>query len=138
MAQDWGNWLELAEHELEEGRGALAAGLHQMVAFFSHQIAEAALKAVWIHEADGLPPRTHNLVDMATSLDAPEPVVSSTRVLNPLYRVTRCPEAANGNPGKNYDEVIAGNALSKAEDVYRWCAARLPGRESAVAECRPR
>ena len=125
MAQDWGNWIELAEHELEEARGALAAGLHQMVAFFSHQIAEAALKALWIHAADGLPPRPHNLVDMAQQLDAPEAILGAARLLNPLYSATRYPDVANGNPAKNYDEAIAGGALARAEEVYAWCSRRL-------------
>ncbi len=133
MAQDWGNWIELAEHELEETRGALAAGLHQMVAFFSHQIAEAALKALWIHAADGLPPRTHDLVKVATELEAPEGVIHSARLLNPLYRGARYPDAANGNPGKNFDEAISGDLLSAAEDMLRWCTARLPRRTATLA-----
>ena len=125
MAQDWGNWIELAEHELDEARSALTGGSHQMVAFFSHQIAEAALKALWIHEADGLPPRTHNLVDMAQQLDAPEAIVGAARLLNPLYSATRYPDVANGNPAKNYDEAIASGALARAEEVYAWCSRRL-------------
>ena len=125
MAQDWGNWLELAERELEDARTALTAGLHQMVAFFSHQIAKAALKALWIHEADGLPPRTHNLVDMAQQLGAPDGVVSASRLLNPLYGATRYPDLVNGNPAQNYDEVIASNALARAEEVFQWCSQRL-------------
>jgi HEPN domain-containing protein len=125
MAQDWGNWIGMAERELADARTALAAGLHQMVAFFSHQIAEAALKAVWIHEADRLPPRTHNLVDMAQHLEAPERVLSAARLLNPLYGATRYPDLANGNPTDNYDEAIAGDALARAEEVYQWCSRRL-------------
>ena len=130
MAQDWGNSIDLAEHELEEARSALAGGSHQMVAFFSHQIAshqiaEAALKALWIHEADGLPPRTHNLVDMAQQRDGPEAIVGAARLLNPLYSATRYPDVANGNPAKNYDEAIASGALARAEEVYAWCSRRL-------------
>ena len=125
MAQDWGNWLELAEHELGEARAALAAGLYQMVAFFSHQIAEASFKALWIQEADGLPPRTHNLVDMAEHLNAPAAVLSAARILNPLYSATRYPDIANGNPGKNYDQAIASDALERAEEVFQWCSHRL-------------
>ena len=125
MAQDWTNWMGMAERELVDARAALGGGLHQMVAFFSHQIAEAALKAVWIREADGLPPRTHNLVDMAQHLEAPESVLSAARLLNPLYGATRYPDVANGNPADNYDEAIASDALARAEEVYQWCSRRL-------------
>ncbi len=125
MAQDWGNWIELAEHELAEARAALPAGSYQMVAFFAHQVAETAMKALWIREADGLPPRTHNLVDMAEHLDAPEEILTAARILNPLYGATRYPDIANGNPAKNYDEVIASGALAGAEEVFQWCSRRL-------------
>lgn len=125
MAQDWGNWLELAERELEDARVALTEGLYQMVAFFSHQIAEASLKALWIQEADGLPPRTHNLVAMAENLEAPEEILPAARMLNPLYRATRNPAIANGNPAKNYDQSNASRALAGAEEVFQWCSRRL-------------
>lgn len=125
MAQEWGNWLELAEHEMAEARGALEAGLYQMVAFFSHQIAEASFKALWIREADGLPPRTHNLVDMAEHLDAPSEILAAARDLNPLYSATRYPDVANGNPAKNYDQSNASRALAGAEEVFQWCSRRL-------------
>lgn len=125
MAQDWDNWLAMAERELEDARVALAGGLYQMVAFFSHQIAEAALKALWIREADGLPPRTHDLLDMAEQLEAPEEILAVARDLNPLYSATRYPDVANGNPAKNYDQSNAGRALAGAEEVFQWCSRRL-------------
>lgn len=125
MAQDWQNWLGMAERELEDARVALDDGLFQMVAFFTHQIAEASLKALWIRESDGLPPRTHDLVDMARNLDAPANVVTAARVLNPLYSATRYPDLANGNPAENYDQVVAGDALARAEEVFQWCSRRL-------------
>ncbi len=125
MAQDWQNWLGMAERELEDARVALADGLFQMVAFFSHQIAEASLKALWIREADGLPPRTHDLLDMAEQLQAPEVVLGAARDLNPLYSATRYPDVANGNPARNYDKSNASRALAGAEEVFEWCSRRL-------------
>ena len=125
MAQDWQNWLGMAERELEDARVALADGLFQMVAFFSHQIAEASLKALWIREADGLPPRTHDLLDMAEQLQAPEVVLGAARDLNTLYSDTRYPDVANGNPARNYDKSNAIRALAGAEEVFEWCSRRL-------------
>ena len=125
MAQDWRPWLETAEHELREARGSLGAGSYQSAAFFSHQAAEVALKALWMHEADGLPPRTHNLVDMAEHLEAPKEILPAARDLNPLYSATRDPDVANGNPGKNYDEANASRAIAGAEEVFQWCSRRL-------------
>lgn len=126
MAYDWRNWIELARGELEQAREALAAGLYQMVAFFSHQIAEEALKGLWIVKGDGLPPRSHNLVELAEGLGAPEAIVSGCRGLNPLYTASRYPDVANGNPIENYDARIAGEALDLAESVFAWCLSQLP------------
>ena len=125
MPEAWQDWLGMADNELRDARGALDAGFYQMVAFFSHQIAETSLKALWVRDGDGLPPRTHNLIELAQGLDAPDGVLAATRVLNPLYTTSRYPDAANGNPASNYDAAIAGDALARAEEVHAWCSARL-------------
>lgn len=125
MPEAWRDWLRYADNHLREARGALDAGAHAMTAFFSHQIAELSLKALWIREGDGLPPRTNNLVELARGIDAPETVMHAARTLNPHYRASRYPDAANGNPADNYDAAIAGDALARAEEVHAWCSARL-------------
>ena len=128
MAQDWRIWIETAQHELREARGSLGAGSYQSTAFFSQQIAELSLSAVLLHSTPDLSLRTHDLVEMAAQVEAPEAVVHLARVLNPQYRGSRYPHLANGNPVKNYDKANAGRLLKAAEDMHRWCAARLPAR----------
>lgn len=125
MPEAWRDWLGMADNELRDARGALDAGFYQMVAFFSHQIAELSLKALWVRDGDGLPPRTNNLVELTRGTDAPETVIHAARKLNPHYRASRYPDAANGNPADNYDAAIAGEALARAEEVHAWCSARL-------------
>ena len=125
MPEAWRDWLGYADNHLREARGALDVGVYAMTAFFSHQIAELSLKALWVRDGDGLPPRTHNLIELAQGLGAPEGVLSATRALNPLYTTSRYPDAANGNPANNYDAAIAGDALARAEEVHAWCSARL-------------
>ena len=125
MPEAWRDWLGYADNHLREARGALDVGAHAMTAFFSHQIAELSLKALWVRDGDGLPPRTHNLIELARGLDAPDEVLAAARVLNPLYTTSRYPDAANGNPADNYDAAIAGDALTRAEEVHAWCFARL-------------
>ena len=123
MPEAWRDWLRYADNHLREARGALDAGAHAMTAFFSHQIAELSLKALWVRDGDGLPPRTNNLVELARGFDAPETVMHAARKLNPHYRASRYPDAANG--ADNYDAAIAGDALARAEEVHAWCSARL-------------
>ena len=123
MPEAWRDWLRYADNHLREARGALDVGAHAMTAFFSHQIAELSLKALWVRDGDGLPPRTHDLVELATGLDAPEEVLAASRRLNLFYVTSRYPDAANG--ADNYDAAIAGEALARAEEVHAWCSARL-------------
>ncbi len=123
MPEAWRDWLRYADNHLREARGALDGGAHAMTAFFSHQIAELSLKALWVRDGDGLPPRTHNLVELATELGAPEEVLAASRILNLFYVTSRYPDAANG--ASNYDAAIAGDALARAEEVHAWCSARL-------------
>jgi HEPN domain-containing protein len=59
-------WLELALGDLIAGRelATNAAVLPRCAAFFAHQAAETALKAIVAH-AGAEPPRTHDLVRLA-------------------------------------------------------------------------
>ena len=126
MAQDFRTWFALAEEQLSEARFTFSGGRYRVTAFLAHQVAESALKALWIRESDGLPPRTHNLIDLVDRLEAPEPVVPAAQRLNPLYRTSRYPDAANGNPARCFNQEIAGEALASAEEVHEWCSSRLP------------
>ena len=50
--------------------------------FFSQQAAEKALKSLYIHQKGRLP-KTHNLVDLATDLKAPDEVIEDPQVDTP-------------------------------------------------------
>ena len=84
--------------------------------------------------ADGLPPRTHNLVELATKLEAPGTVVDAAARLQPHFFASLCPVAAHGNPMKNYTTKVAADLLEDARLVVNWCSSRLlecttPGRD---------
>lgn len=89
------------------------------------QAAEQALKGLWLVVADGLPPRTHNLVELATKLEGPAPVIDAAGRLSPHFFASVCPVVAHGNPMKNYTEAIAADLLDDAREVVNWCLSRL-------------
>lgn len=94
--------------------------------FFSHQAAEKALKALYIHEKKAPPPRTHNLLDLLESLGINDPQLTDAAIdLTPEYTVTRYPDAANGVPAKLYNERIAREHLEKAAKILDYCRQRL-------------
>ena len=91
-------WLQALE-DLETADATLKARRYYATAFFSHQAAEKALKALHIHLKKEISPKTHNLIELLQQLDIrDEEVVDAAMELNPDYVVSRCPDAANGVP----------------------------------------
>ena len=77
------NWIELARGELQQAGFAMENGGYHVVAFLGQQAAEQALKGVWLFRGVGLPPRSHNLVELSRALNAPEPIVDACARLGP-------------------------------------------------------
>jgi HEPN domain-containing protein len=126
MAYDYRNWIGLAESDLRQARHSLEGGGFHVAAFLAHQVAEQCLKGLWIVRGPGLPPRSHNLVELARGLDAPGAVVTACVRLAPHYMSSRYPDIAEGNPADNYDEAAAAALVADGEEVFRWCSSRLP------------
>jgi len=87
--------------------------------FFSQQAAEKVLKALYLHKKRRLP-QSHNLIELASDLKAPEKVLKSTRELNPEYLTTRYVNAANGVPADMYDKESAEIHLACAREILQW------------------
>ncbi len=118
-------WWELAEADLESAKVNLTAGRFYIAAFLSQQCVEKGLKAVWIRRQREMPPKTHNLLDLAEELSAYSRFETALLRLNPLYVTTRYPDAANGVPARMYNEEIAQARLRDAEEVMAWCRDEL-------------
>ncbi|MGI8925529.1 MAG: HEPN domain-containing protein [Tepidiformaceae bacterium] len=125
MEYDWRNWIELARREMEHAGEALEVGAYFVTAFFAQQTAEESLKGLWIATSDGVPPHTHNLVELAAGLGAPEEIVDACMRLNPHYSASRYPDIAQGNPAGNYSETLASQLLGDAKEVFALCSSQL-------------
>lgn len=126
VSYEWRNWLDLAAGHLENARLALENGGYYVTALLGHQAAEQALKGLWLVVADGLPPRTHNLVELSTRLEAPARVIDAAARLSPHFVASRYPDVAQGNPMANYTKQVAADLLKDAKEVVDWCSSRLP------------
>jgi len=113
------NFWRQAQADLKNARLTLDGCAHYLCAFLCQQAAEKALKALHMLKKRSLP-HTHNIIQMAEALGAPERLLSFTREMNPDYVQTRYPDAANGVPADNYDERIAKSRLSHAEEIVEW------------------
>ncbi|AEM38451.1 HEPN domain protein [Pyrolobus fumarii 1A] len=114
-------WLRAAEDDLLDAKVLLGAGRYAAAAFHAHQAAEKALKAAIIALRGELPPKTHNLVRLASILGVDdEDIMDALRMLNPHYRVARYPDAANGVPMEVYSARISSQLVNLAERVVKW------------------
>lgn len=68
MKESTKKWLALADGDIEMAEAALQRSLPAQSLFHSQQAAEKTLKAVWSEGHEEEPPRTHNLVDLASEL----------------------------------------------------------------------
>lgn len=119
------NWWALAEADLESARITLTAGRYYLAAYLSQQCVEKGLKAVWIDRRREMPPKTHDLTELAETLKLDSRFETAILRLNPLYVTTRYPDAANGDPSKVYNENLAAEILREAEEVMAWCRSEL-------------
>ena len=86
-------WLEISEYDLNTAQAMFEAKRYLYVAFMCQQAVEKILKAVYIHQKNGLPPRTHNLLYIVDilKLDIDEKKKASLARLNQFYLESRYP-----------------------------------------------
>ncbi|MBI4279283.1 MAG: HEPN domain-containing protein [Armatimonadetes bacterium] len=125
MREEARRWFEQADADLEYAKASIQTGFHFGAAFQCHQAVEKWLKGAVIELHRRMPPKTHDLVELGETLKAPEEVMSDLRLLNPEYKTSRYPDAANGVPAKNYDERKAMMLLAATERVHQWITLAL-------------
>ncbi len=125
MRPETKGWWEQAGADLESARSNTGAGSYYVSAFLCQQALEKAFKALWIERFREMPPKTHDLVDLAEKLSVPAEFSTAIKDINPAYATARYPDAANGLPFKAFDEAIARRDLAGAERIMKWCAKEL-------------
>lgn len=118
-------WIQALE-DLETARILIDARRYYASVFFSHQAAEKALKALYMHRERREPPKTHNLVELLEELDVrDETLLDPAMELSSEYTVSRYPNAAGGIPAKMYNERIAEERYRQARIIVEYCRREL-------------
>lgn len=124
MREEARQWLKEAVNELELARRLLELGYYNYASFHSHQAAEKALKALIVERLRLIPPKAHNLLELAERLEAGGidlgDLLDDLKDLNPHYLVSRYPDAANGVPSEVYTRRTAERCVSMASRVVEW------------------
>lgn len=115
---------EQALHDLNTAEKLLGIEIYYASVFFSEQAAEKALKALHLEKRRRME-FTHDLIELAEALEAPEEVRQSAAELSPDYVIARYPNAANAVPARLYHADSARMHLECAQRVTGWVKREL-------------
>ncbi len=118
-------WWRQGHRDHLTAKNCHQAGDYYAAVFFAHQSIEKALKAVTIEKRRELPPRTHNLLELARLAGVPEGHLTLLRELTTDYITTRYPDAAGGPIADLYDSEMSERVLSGTEEVLAWAEKQL-------------
>ena len=119
MLKATANWLAQVDYDVATAEQMLHAGRYIYVIFMSHMALEKALKALLTEETQKLPPRTHNLIDLAQRAH----VVLSQEQRDFLGKinsvVVRSPDDLSAMVSQ-YPEAIAHDYLERTKELILW------------------
>ena len=121
MLKATANWLAQVDYDITTAEQMLHAGRYICVIFMSHMALEKALKALVTEETQKLPPRTHNLIDLAQRAHV---VLSQEQQdflgkINNTSVVVRYPDDL-AEMVSHYPEVIARDYLERTKELITW------------------
>jgi len=116
-------WLKQSLEDLDTAKVLLNNNKYYASAFYSHQAAEKALKALLLYFGKDI--KTHDLNKMLDIIKEEvnlnvEEIRKEALKLNPNYTISRYPDAANSLPYLLYDKKDAEEYLKMAEKIINW------------------
>ncbi len=120
----FGDWLEQAKRDLEAARWAMDGGFWDVAAFYAHQAAELAARAVFVARKDER--KGHAVSLLLGELGAPEALVEAAQELDHHYIGARYPDVyAMGAPMKFYNKKLAERMVGCAEKVIAFAEEKI-------------
>ncbi len=113
------DWYDGAVVDLEEAEAALREGRPNWALFAAQQALEKCLKAAIMVKRREVPPRTHDLVELArlSALRFDEESLASIAELSPYYSVSRYPNAGLRRPWEGISRRTARRLVDEARRV---------------------
>jgi HEPN domain-containing protein len=121
MLKATANWLAQVDYDIATAEQMLHARRYIYVIFMSHMALEKALKALVTEETQKLPPRTHNLIDLAQRAQV---VLSQEQQdflgkINNTSVMVRYPDDLSAMVSQ-YPEAIAQDYLERTKELILW------------------
>lgn len=119
-------WTQRAYYDLETARAMLDAGRFVYVLFCCQQAIEKMLKAIITAQTGELPPRIHNLMQLAdhAGIETEANQARLMRELSEFYFESRYPHTMDDEYGEVSRETVSA-ALAQTEAVIQWLSLKL-------------
>jgi HEPN domain-containing protein len=113
-------WIDIAQYDLATAEAMLKAKRYLYVVFMCQQAIEKILKAIYVQDKNGLPPRTHNLLYLVDTLklDMQNKDLTLLSLLNQFYLESRYPGERIQLAG-GVDKNKAGQILKRTKEVWK-------------------
>ena len=122
MKQIAKNWLAQAESDLDSAKYNFQGKKLDVAAYLCQQSVEKGLKALYLNAHKKLW-KTHDLIKLASLVNAPKEIVQMCNELNPIYVEDRYPDFSDIIPAKKFNEDEIKDFLEKAEKTLKWIKA---------------
>ena len=121
MLQATENWLVQVDYDLATAEHMLHAGRYIYVVFMCHLALEKMLKALVTEETQMLPPRTHNLIDLAQQgkLNLSQAQRDFLGKINNASIATRYP-ADLAQLVAQYSALVVRDYLEQTQEIITW------------------
>lgn len=119
--RDIEQWLKLSEYDLTTAQAMLDSKRYLYVLFCCQQSLEKYLKGLVVRETGEFPPRTHDLIRLATlaKLSLTDQYDSFLRRITNYYIGTRYPEEV-ARLAQEVNQSVAKEYFEKTQEVISW------------------
>ena len=118
------NWIMQAESDLDSSKYNLEGKKYDVAAYLCQQSAEKGLKALYLNKNNELW-KTHDLVKLASLVDAPKEIIEICNDLNPIYLEDRYPDFSETIPAKKFTQKEVEEYFKKARKAVTWIKKQL-------------
>ena len=121
-------WVDISQYDYETAKSMLDTGRYLYVGFMCHQAIEKILKAYWQQVREQVPPRTHNLLYLATETGL-QGLLSESQLdfideLDPLNIASRYPEH-NVALVERFNRKESESVYARTGELFQWIKQKL-------------
>jgi HEPN domain-containing protein len=119
-------WLKQADYDMDTAKFMLSGGRNFYAVFMCHLSVEKALKGLYQHKLDQMPPKIHNLWQLLDKigLEPPTDIGQFLTQLNEANVITRYPQDIEVLQ-KTFSKSIVQNMLTKGGGALEWIKKQL-------------